>query len=59
MIKAVEHVFSGGQVEADAVGVGMTGAITTRTATLIDTVSRVAARRILLTRSARGIAPHN
>jgi hypothetical protein len=57
MIKAV--LSSGGTSEDDADATGTTEVITTRTATPIDTVTRAAVRRMFLTRSARGIAPHN
>jgi hypothetical protein len=57
MIKAVLSGGGTSEDDADAVDTGTTGAITTSTATPIDTVIRVAMRRKFLTRSAIGIAP--
>ena len=58
----IKAVLSGGgtsEDDADAVDTGTTVAITTSTATPIDTLIRVAVRRRFLTRSAIGLKPDN
>ena len=57
MIKAVESADSRTAGDTVESGTGTTVAITTSTATPIDTVIRAAACRTFVTRSATGIAP--